>query len=94
MRDAWALITCGPCLVFLRDRVLARVGWVNVGLFAVRLAIAPFDHCVVVGIHPWIKPMKCAFSIAVHLWILRPRPIGLGRLFFPGVGCCVTMRRG
>lgn len=63
MRDFFAEI-------YRRDRVLALVGWLNVGLFAVMLAIAPFDHRVVMGINPWIKPMKFAFSIAVYLWTL------------------------
>lgn len=56
--------------MYRRDRVLALMGWLNLAFFAVMLAVAPFDHRIVMGLNPWIKPMKFAFSIAVYLWTL------------------------
>ncbi len=53
-----------------RDGVLAAVGWFHLALFLMMLAIAPFDDRTVMGLNPWIKPMKFAASIALYLWTL------------------------
>jgi hypothetical protein len=54
--------------LYRRDKLLAVVGWMNLALFVILLCIAPFDSRTVMGINPWIKPMKFAFSIAVYVW--------------------------
>jgi len=54
--------------IFRRDRLLGVVGGANLALFGLMLCIAPFDTRTVMGINPWIKPMKFAFSIAVYVW--------------------------
>ncbi len=54
--------------IYRRDKLLAVVGWMNLALLVILLCIAPFDHRSVMGINPWIKPMKFAFSIAVYVW--------------------------
>ena len=51
-----------------RDQVLAWVGWFHLALLALMLMIAPFDSRTVMGINPWIKPMKFCASIAIYLW--------------------------
>jgi len=59
---------------------LAITGWLNIALLVVMIAIAPFDHRTVMGINPWIKPIKFAISIAIYgwsvAWLLQylPRP--------------------
>lgn len=48
--------------------VLAITGWVHIALLIAMLAVAPFDHRLILGINPWIKPMKFAISIAIYVW--------------------------
>jgi hypothetical protein len=60
--------------------MLLWTGWLNIALLVAMAAIAPFDHRTVMGINPWIKPMKFAISIAIYAWTLAwllrylPRP--------------------
>lgn len=54
--------------IFRRDKLLAVVGLANLALFVLMVCIVPFDTRTVMGINPWIKPMKFAFSIAVYVW--------------------------
>lgn len=56
--------------VYRRDRVLALTGWGMLALFAVLLAVAPFDTRTVTGINPWVKPMKFCVSITAYVWTL------------------------
>jgi hypothetical protein len=53
-----------------RDRVLAVGGWLMVaGLLAATVAFA-FDTRLILGINPWIKPIKFLSSIAIFLWTM------------------------
>ena len=53
-----------------RDRVLAFGGWLMVaGLLAAAVAFA-FDTRLILGINPWIKPIKFLSSIAIFLWTM------------------------
>ena len=60
--------------------VLAITGWLHIALLIAMLAVAPFDHRLILGINPWIKPMKFAISIAIYVWTVAwmleflPRP--------------------
>src|SRR5580692_10182309 len=54
--------------VYRRSRVLAVTGWVHVVLLAGMLVISPFDSRLVLGINPWIKPIKFAISIVIYVW--------------------------
>jgi hypothetical protein len=62
-----------------RNPVLAALAAAHLALFLVMLIIAPFDHRLVMGINPWIKPMKFAISITIYLvtiaWFLYYLPI-------------------
>lgn len=53
-----------------RDAVLYWTAWLHVGLLAAMMLVAPFDHRTVMGLNPWIKPMKFATSITIYLWTL------------------------
>ena len=53
-----------------RNRVLSAVGWFHVGLLVITFGVACFDHRTILGINPWIKPMKFMASIAIFLWTL------------------------
>lgn len=53
-----------------RNPILAWVGWINLGLLLVLLVVAPFDHRQVMGLNPFIKPMKFTISIAIYVWTL------------------------
>jgi hypothetical protein len=53
-----------------RDRVLAVWGWVFLGLFVLTACAAGFDGRTVLGINPWVKPMKFMISTPIFLWTL------------------------
>ena len=53
-----------------RDPVLASTGWVMVALLAVILLALPFDGRSVMGLNPWVKPLKFTFSFVIYLWTL------------------------
>ena len=90
--------------LYRRDRVLALTGWVMLALFAVLLAVAPFDSRTVTGINPWVKPMKFCVSITAYVWTLawfvgylrtHPRAVrviswGTALVFVGEMACIVT----
>ncbi len=54
--------------LYRRSRVLAITGWIHLLLLAGILLTLPFDSRLVMGINPWIKPMKFAVSITIYVW--------------------------
>jgi uncharacterized membrane protein (UPF0136 family) len=66
--------------IFARNRVLCTVAIAHIALFLAMLIVAPFDTRTVLGINPWIKPMKFALSIALFTatiaWLLSELPSG------------------
>lgn len=64
-----------------RNRILAVTGWLHLALAAVLLAVLPFDSRLVMGINPWIKPIKFAISITIYVWTIAWY---LGYLHLPG----------
>lgn len=62
-----------------RNPLLFGLAVAHLLLLAILLLIAPFDQRTVMGINPWIKPMKFAISIAIYLftmaWILGELPL-------------------
>jgi len=54
--------------LYRRSRVLALTGWIHFALLAGMLVISPFDSRLVMGINPWIKPIKFAVSITIYVW--------------------------
>jgi hypothetical protein len=61
-------------------RALTITGWLNLALLAGMIAASLFDHRLVMGINPWIKPIKFAASITIYVWTVAwllqylPRP--------------------
>jgi hypothetical protein len=53
-----------------RDRVLALSGWLMIAGLLAASAAALIDTRLVLGINPWIKPMKFFSSIAIFLWTM------------------------
>jgi hypothetical protein len=51
-----------------RSGVLATTGWISLAILAGALVLAPFDSRLVLGINPWIKPIKFALSITFYVW--------------------------
>jgi len=49
---------------------LTLTGWFHLLLAAVLLLIYPFDSRTILGISPWIKPIKFSLSIAIYVWTL------------------------
>ena len=66
-----------------RSRVLSVTGWIHLALAAVFLVLLPLDSRLVIGINPWIKPLKFAISIAIYVWTMA---WFLGYLRLPGWG--------
>ncbi len=64
-----------------RNPLLFTVGAAHAALCAALLAIAPFDHRLVMGVNPWIKPIKFSSSIALYLWT-----VGWYLAYVPGPG--------
>jgi hypothetical protein len=62
-----------------RNPLLFDVGAAHIILLFFMMMIAPFDDRLVMGINPWIKPMKFASSIAIYLltmgWLLYELPL-------------------
>jgi hypothetical protein len=62
-----------------RNPLLFDVGAAHIILLLIMMVIAPFDGRQVMGINPWIKPMKFAASIAIYLltmgWLLYELPL-------------------
>jgi hypothetical protein len=63
-----------------RNPPLFAVGVAHVILLIIMAMIAPFDERQVMGINPWIKPMKFALSITIYAltigWLLYELPLG------------------
>lgn len=61
--------------LYRRNRVLAVLGLAHLAAFAVLLLIAPFDARTILGLNPWVKPLKFLASIAVYVltlaWLTR-----------------------
>jgi hypothetical protein len=62
-----------------RNPLLFDIGVAHLILLFMMMVIAPFDTRLVMGINPWIKPMKFAVSIAIYLltmgWLLDELPL-------------------
>ena len=54
--------------LYRRNRTLAMTGWIHLALLAGMLVVSPFDSRLVMGINPWIKPIKFAISITIYVW--------------------------
>lgn len=53
-----------------RDPALFAVAAFHAALFVLFAALAQVDGRTILGIDPWIKPMKFASSIAIYLWTM------------------------
>lgn len=49
---------------------LAVAGWIHVALLLGALVAPPFDGRQILGINPWIKPIKFDTSIILYLWTM------------------------
>ncbi len=62
-----------------RNPMLFAAAVAHIILLLIMMGIAPFDEREVMGINPWIKPMKFAISIAIYLltmgWLLDELPL-------------------
>jgi hypothetical protein len=56
--------------LYRRNPVLALTGWLMLATSVVLLSIAPFDSRTIMGINPWIKPLKFTISITIFVWTL------------------------
>ncbi len=50
--------------------VLAVTGWLHWILAAALMLAVAFDSRTILGINPWIKPIKFSISIAIYVWTL------------------------
>ncbi|MBD2768641.1 hypothetical protein IC235_12155 [Hymenobacter sp. BT664] len=81
--------------------VLSWLGWANVTLAVLALALLPFDQRLVTGALVWIKPLKFALSITAFSWTLgwlladlpAPAQRGVRRLSW-GVAVSMAVEQG
>src|SRR5258706_7083054 len=52
------------------NKTLVLTGWFHWLLVVVLLLLYPFDSRTILGISPWIKPIKFSLSIAIYVWTL------------------------
>jgi hypothetical protein len=57
-------------LLYQSNPVLAVIGWMHWILAAVLMVAVAFDSRTILGINPWIKPIKFSISIAIYVWTL------------------------
>jgi len=81
-----------------RDRLLSFTGWLHVTLAAVFVVASSIDGRTVLGIDPWVKPLKFALSIAVYVWTLawlldyvRPQARRAARAISIGTALAMTI---
>lgn len=53
-----------------RDPLLTLAGWMMVGGLVASLALSLVDTRTILGINPWIKPMKFFTSVGLFLWTM------------------------
>src|SRR5437588_7752596 len=56
--------------LYQSNRILTLTGGFHWLLVVVLLLIYPFDSRTILGISPWIKPIKFSLSIAIYVWTL------------------------
>lgn len=52
------------------NSVLMVTGWMHLVLLLILMAVWRFDTRLVLGINPWIKPIKFSASIAMYVWTM------------------------
>ena len=52
------------------EPLLSTVGWITAALGLFSLVLIPFDSREILGLNPWIKPIKFCVSITVYVWTL------------------------
>jgi hypothetical protein len=56
--------------LYASNPALAITGWLHWILAAVLIVGVQFDKRTILGINPWIKPIKFSVSIAIYVWTL------------------------
>ena len=81
--------------LYRRNPILFGLAVFHLVLFVVLQVIAPFDSRQILGINPWIKPMKFATSIAIFSatmgWLLGDLPLGVAAQRFVTGGITAAM---
>jgi len=54
--------------LYRRSKVLTVTGRIHLAMLAGMFAVSFFDSRLVMGINPWIKPIKFAISITIYVW--------------------------
>lgn len=79
-----------------RNPLLSYTGWLHVGLLLGALAALLFDQRLIMGLNPWIKPIKFCVSIVFYVWtmgvLLSWLPAAdAGRVKWVSAGIALTM---
>jgi hypothetical protein len=62
------------------NRGIMLAVWWNVALLVLSLAALPFDHRTILGLNPWVKPIKFEISVIIFLLTMGALLAALGRL--------------
>lgn len=90
--------------IYRRNPALAVLGWLHLVALVVLLCVAPFDARTIMGLNPWIKPLKFLISITIYVWTLAwflgylrayPRAVrlvswGTAFVFVVEMGCLIS----
>ncbi len=79
-----------------RNPALSLTGWLHAALLVVALGALFFDERLIMGINPWIKPIKFCLSVAIYVWtmaiLLSWLPAGSkGTVKWLSIGIALTM---
>ncbi len=79
MLDADWFAFRGPAPASTNRGIVLGVWW-NIALLVLSLAALPFDHRRILGLNPWVKPIKFELSVIVFLLTMAALLSALGRL--------------
>jgi hypothetical protein len=81
--------------LFRKQPLLTATAWIHAGLALLMLVGLVVDHRSILGLNPWVKPLKFAVSIALYLFsialFLSYFPGQTGMLFWATLVIAVTM---
>ncbi len=56
--------------LYQRDPLLWKTGWFHVALSVLFLVLVPLDSRLILGVSPWLKPLKFALSTWIYVWTM------------------------
>lgn len=74
------MVPAGALRLRGENRGVVLATWVHVGLLVLCVAALPFDHRLILGLNPWVKPIKFLISAMIFLISMAVLLSVVGRL--------------